>query len=204
MEEKEITEFQLNTLKEVTRLGVERATQALAQMIDKKINITVVDVKLIPFEQITEILGGSEEDIVGLYFKMLGDITGSNFLVFSRKSAYILADMLLGEEETDRNTLSDMEKSALKELGNILTNAYLNILAEMLDVKIFSSIPHFAQDMLGAVIDFILIEISRVSDYALVIETNFEISNVEIEGNFLIFPDEESINLMFKKWGIEV
>ncbi|MFH1415179.1 MAG: chemotaxis protein CheC [Elusimicrobiota bacterium] len=202
-EKYKLTEIQYNTLKEVTSLGIQKATFALEQMVDKEIGITVPDVKLIPFQEVSEYLGGGESEIVGLYLKMLGDISGSVLLAFSKNSAYTLAGLLVGEDSTETEYLSELGKSALKEMGNILTNTYLNIMAEMMEVNTFPSIPHFAEDMLGAIIDFILIEISEVSDYALIVKTKFSVSNVEIDGNFLIFPNKESISLMFKKMGIE-
>jgi chemotaxis protein CheC len=200
MKEK-MNEFQLNTLKEITTIGVERATTALEQMLDKKISITVPDVRLVPHTQVPEYLGGSEKEIVGLYIKMLGALSGSVLLSFSRPSAHLLAALLVGEDNIDSDELSELGVSALKEMGNILTNTYLNILAEMLELYTFPSIPHFAEDMLGAVIDYILIEISQVSDYSLVINTKFNVNDVELDGDFLIFPDQDSLDLMFEKLG---
>jgi chemotaxis protein CheC len=198
-----VTDFQLNTLREVTGIGVKTATAALEQMLNRRIDIAVPDIKVVSLAEVPDFLGGAEKEIVGLHLKMLGEFSGSILLKFSVETAHVLVNTLLDEGGSDKTIISELGESALKEIGNIITNTYLNIIAQMLEVNTFPSVPHFARDMLGAIIDFMLIEISCLSDYALVIKTQFEASNLEIEGDFLIFPDEKSLNLLYESLGIK-
>lgn len=197
----ELTEIQLITLKSLADIGLKKATEALIQLINIKARISIAEAKLIPVKSIPEFSGGSENEVVGIYLKMLGDISGSVLFTFTPSSAHFLTDMMMDRCGNEKDSFSELEESALKELGNILSNIYFNVIAEMLEIKVFSSVPYFARDMFGAIMDFILIKISKVSDYAMVIKANFEVRNRKIEGNFFIFPDEDSLNLIFRKLG---
>lgn len=84
------------------------------------------------------------------------------------------------------------------ELGNVLTNSYLNAMAEMMDMKILLSVPYYSSDFLGAVIDLILIEIAEVSDYALLMKTDITLEDVKLTGNFMFFPDTPSFDKILK------
>lgn len=198
-----LSELQLDSLKELTNIAMGQAATALAQMIDKKVTLSVPEAKLVPLSEVPEQLGGSENEVVCLFLKIQGDVTGSTLFVFDPESALVLTKLLLGMEVGEEmEDISEIGESALKELGNIFTNVYLNALAEMLKIKVQPSLPYFARDMLGAVIDMVMIEIAMVSDYAMVLDTKIEISDYKIHGNFLILPDRNSLELIFK--GLEI
>ena len=87
------------------------------------------------------------------------------------------------------------------EVGNIIINSYLNALTAITDFTLFPSIPHYAEDMLGAVLDYLLIEISKTSDTALFMETKFSAEDILISGDFLVFPDSISLEKILNKVG---
>jgi len=201
--ENELSESQLDVLKEMFNLGIEKASAALAQMIDKKLVVNMKEVRILPLADVPAAAGGGETMVTGVFLRMLGDITGSVLLCFPTDSARLLTDLLMGREAgTGGEAFTELDESAIKETGNILTNTYLNVLAEMMKMRVFPSIPHLAEDMLGSLLDFILIEIAQASDHAMVAETVFELDGNKITGTFLVFPDEKSLKLMLEKLGL--
>src|SRR3989344_8291223 len=174
-----ISTLQKDALQEVMNVGTAHAVNALSQMIGKKIMISVPSVDIIPLNEVTEKIAHSkniEEVIVGLYFKILGELSGNALLIFPKASAQRLLWMLLKEEQPPLSPIPHnhpIEQSALMEVGNIIINSYLNALTAITDFTLFPSIPHYAEDMLGAVLDYLLIEISKTSDTALFMETKF-------------------------------
>lgn len=223
-----ISNLESDALKEVMNVGTAHAVNAVAMMIGKKVMISVPNLSLIPLKAVPEKVArekGVEQIIVGLYFKIYGDLSGNILLIFPKESAERLKYLLLGKnfggagkplrfggaslarsgekkEEDDEIEKIHLERSALMEVGNILTNSYLNALAAITDFTLFPSIPHYAEDMLGAVLDYLLIEISKNSDSAIFMETEFSAEDVSLSGDFLIFPDSDSLEKILGKIGL--
>ncbi len=200
---RELSELELDSLKELTNIGIGQAATALSQMVDEKVDLKVPQVKLVPVRDIPEELGGSEKEVVCLYLSIQGDIEGSTLFLFSKESAFLLAGLLTGTEDEEKDELNEIEESALKEVGNIFTNVFLNCLADMMDIKLGPSLPYFAMDMLGAVIDMIVIAIARVSEYALILDAKIAINEYEIQSNFMILPDKDALDFILDKIKIE-
>ena len=61
----------------------------------------------------------------------------------------------------------------MREIGNILASAFLRRSASSPGLSLLPSVPGYARDMAGSILDLVLIELSRLADTALVIETVF-------------------------------
>jgi len=86
---------------------------------------------------------------------------------------------------------TEMELSAMKEVGNIITGAYLNSLSMMTNLKIYPTPPELAVDMAGAILSVPAIEFGTVGDNILLIQSQF-FDEVEIDGYFILIPDLDS------------
>src|SRR5690625_7901974 len=64
-----------------------------------------------------------------------------------------------------------LDISILQESGNILTGSYLTALSDFLNLDMQPSIPYFGCDMAGAILSVGLVEISEVTDFAIIIVT---------------------------------
>ena len=85
----------------------------------------------------------------GVYLSVNGDITGSMMFLLKKESARKLVSLLMKTEETD-DELNEIEKSALQEIGNIITASYLNSLSTLTNMTISPSVPSLSIDMAGA------------------------------------------------------
>ncbi len=190
---------QLDLLKELATIGAGHATTALYQMIGHKIYLEVPRVNVIPISEVPDAIGGAERLVMGLFLKIYGDATGSILILFPIESASSLLCMLLGDKKYDSLAiLNEREISALKELGNILSASYLNAIARLLNIVIIPSVPGFSCDMAGAVIDYILIELGKIGNVALLIETLFSSAESNIKGHFFLLPDPSSMKVFLK------
>ena len=200
MEEIEkLTELQIDALKEASTIGSGHAVTALSQLLDKKIMITVPEVKVIPVREVPEILGDPEAPVTAACLRILGDASGHILLLFPQSSALALVDLLLKQPIGSTKVLSEMGESVLKEVGNILTGSYLCALTEFLGISLLHSVPSLAFDMIGAILDSIVIEMQQGTNYALCIETEFMETNTSlVKGYFLLIPDPSSLRLILK------
>ncbi len=195
-----MSEQYFDVLKELGNIGAGNATTALAQMLQCKVDMKVPQVKLLEFNQIGDTMGGEEQIMAGIYLCVEGDITGSIMFLLEKESARHLVSKLMGMEMTEED-FSEIELSALKEIGNIITGAYLNSLSTITNLKIYPSVPDLTIDMAGAILSVPAIEFGTLGDKILLIQTQFT-DDYELDGYFILVPDLESYAKILKALGL--
>lgn len=185
-----MSEQYFDVLKELGNIGAGNATTALAQMLQCKVDMKVPQVKLLEFSEVGEMMGGEEQIMAGIYLCVEGDITGSIMFLLKKDAARHLVSKLMGMELPDEE-FGEIEVSALKEIGNIITGAYLNSLSTITNLKIFPSVPDMTIDMAGAILSVPAIEFGTLGDKILMIQTQFT-DDYELDGYIILVPDLES------------
>ena len=193
-----LDEDDLDALREISNIGAGHAVTALHQMTQKIIMLEVPEVTILPFKEVVTKLGGPEEEVAGLFFRVFGEARGNMLVAMPKASSEQLLKILFGAEG---RPFGEIEVSALKEVGNILTSSYLNAMGSLLKRTFIPSIPSFSLDMAQAVVDLLLIELAEVTHEALVIETFFRSRDRSFSGHFFLLPDPTSIDLLIKATG---
>ncbi len=199
----QLTEGQLDALKEICNIGMGHAATALSQMIGETVHLQVPRITITDIAEVPDLLGGAEKVVVGITMQVQGDARGNILLVFPRESAGHLLARLLRETRGEFE-IDEISGSTLKEVGNILASAFLSALGSMLTMTLIPSIPLLAYDMAGAVVDNILIELSEAGDLALLVETEFWGNNPAqepIRGHFLLLPDPRTLDIVLNAVG---
>ncbi|MTI48015.1 chemotaxis protein CheC [Sporosalibacterium faouarense] len=191
----------LDVLKEIGNIGSGNAATALASMIDKKVDMDVPQVKILEFKDITDVLGGAEIPVVGIYFEMSGDIDGNIMFILNYESAVNLVNMLFNRANSNDN-LEEMDMSALSEVGNILAASYINSLSSLTGMTLKISIPSINIDMAGAILSVPAVEFGQLGDKILFIETQFEEDDKRVAGDLFLIPKIDSFGKMMKKLGV--
>lgn len=196
----DISSEHFDVLREIGNIGAGNATTALAQMLQCKVDMQVPQVKLLDFKEVGATIGGEEQLMVGVYLLVEGDISGSIMFLQSNNSARHLVMKLMGSV-SEGNNFNEMEKSALKEIGNIITASYLNSLSHLTNLKIYPSIPELSIDMAGAILSVPAIEFGEMGDKILLIQTQFT-DEIEIDGFFILVPDMVSYDKILTAIGM--
>ncbi|MBM7608380.1 chemotaxis protein CheC [Lysinibacillus composti] len=203
-----ITSFHLDVLKEIGNIGAAHAATALSDLLGKKIDMKVPKVEMVPFHEMMELAGGSETVVVGVYLRLEGETQGSMFFILPIEQANRFIRRLIQDETFDFNgpDISELGLSAMQEMGNILSGSYLSALSDFTGLNIFPTVPGLSVDMFGAIVSTGLIEISQVSDQVMVINTSIfeedqDLSNA-VHGQFLLLPDPDSFDSIFKALGV--
>jgi len=192
----------IDVLREVGNIGAGNAATALAKMISRKVDMNVPKVNVLDFTDVPDILGGPEEEVVGILFKLEGDLEGTIMFLLNINSAKSLIDLLMpGMWSGD---LDDMSMSALKEIGNILAGSYISSLSTLSNLNIHISVPSLSLDMAGAILSVPAIHFGLVSDKILIIENEFieMIENKSVNGYFFLIPDIDSYDILLRSLGI--
>lgn len=190
-----------DVLREIGNIGAGNATTALAQLLNMKIDMHVPKVALLDFKDVGSAMGGEEQIMAGIYQVVEGDISGSIMFLLEEKSARELVGRLMGIDIGASEEFTEMEISALKEIGNIITGSYLSSLSSLTQLKIISSIPDISIDMAGAILSVPAIEFGTLGDKILLIATEFT-DDVKLEGYFVLVPDLESYDKILTALGM--
>ncbi|MCL6603068.1 MAG: chemotaxis protein CheC [Paenibacillus sp.] len=199
---KHFKDFKMDVLKEVGNIGAGNAATALSQLLNKPIDMAVPKVQLLTFEEITEKVGGAEKLVYAVFLRVEGEAPGNLFFILSPEAAMSLLSRIAGIEISGGDELSEMELSALNEIGNILAGSYLSSLADFTSLSMYPTVPALAMDMAGAILGYGLLQFGQMGDNALLIDTTFLEGNNEIEGQFFLIPDPESFPKIFKSLGV--
>lgn len=193
-----LNDLQFDVLKEIGNIGAGNATTALAKMMNMKIDMNVPRVDLVPFTNLPDIFGSPEEVLAGILVQLDGDIKGMMMFLVKEKSAHNLVNSLMGGMiQSSGDGFSDMELSALGEIGNIIIGAYLSAMSNLTSLKISSSVPYISIDMAGALLSVPAIEFGKLGDKVLLIETQFGELDF-VNGYFLMVPELESYDAYYR------
>ncbi|MEM0492969.1 MAG: chemotaxis protein CheC [Candidatus Thermoplasmatota archaeon] len=203
MEEINISEMQRDALQEVANIGASHAATALSKLVQRDIKIMIPRVEVTSFEKITEAYR-NEETIIAILLKISNEIPSYALLLLTRRSAFNLADILLQQKsEQNKIELTDIERSALEEVGNITMCAFFDSLAELLHIPIVPGPPALAYDIPSAVMDYIFIKIGEIADKIFVFDTVVQDEKDESFAiSLLLVPEPKSINTILEKLGM--
>ena len=196
-----------DVLKELGNIGAGNATTALAQMLGSKVDMSVPQVQLLDFNVLGDTVGGEDEIMAGIYLQVEGDIQGNMMFIQKKVSAaHLINKMMAGmieikDEEVADYEFGEMECSAIKEVGNIITGAYLNALSSLTNLKIYPSVPQLAIDMAGALLSVPAVEFGLFADKILLVQTKFS-DDVELDGFLILIPDMESYEKILTVLGV--
>lgn len=190
--------MQLDALKEVGNIGAGNAATALSQLINKKVDMTVPAVNIVPFDDIFSKIGG-EDVVIGVIVRVLGDTPGNILFIFEKDVALNLIETLTRQREEQ---ISEMGNSVLCEIGNIISGSFMNAIARFTNLMILPSVPAVAHDMMGAILSTTFIESGQFDDSVLDIETMFLEEHSKINGHFYYIPMPGSLEKILNALGV--
>ncbi|MCM1567364.1 MAG: chemotaxis protein CheC [Dehalobacter sp.] len=197
----EISAIRLEAFKEIGNIGSGHAATSLSKLLQARIDMSVPKVWLVPLEKLNEALGEYDTVQVALYLKVEGDAPGKAIFVLPTESARVIAQKLLVLPERPDIFEDEMAQSALQEVGNILVSSFVIALSKFSGVFLQPSVPAMAIDMVGAMIDGVLLEEGMIDDDVLIIDT--KLSGVkEVEGKFFFIPNKGSLDKLLGVFGI--
>ncbi len=201
---KVLSQMEMDALREIGNIGMGHAATSLSEMLDSRIDMAVPQVSFISFEKVIEIIGGYEELVSCVSLYLNGDVQGIVFFIFDESSTYRLVDMLTGQENSHSGMLDEIAASTINEIGNILTGAFVSAISNLTELRINTSVPIFAFDMLAAVFTSLMLETGRpVEDSVMTIETQLFKEDKEVRGYFFLLAEAESITRLFAALGLE-
>ncbi|WP_283607299.1 chemotaxis protein CheC [Faecalispora anaeroviscerum] len=200
----ELNEIHLDVLREIGNIGAGNAATSLSQMLNSEINMSVPKVRILDISDAATALGGPENPVIGILAKISGEIDGLMMFIVGQSFAGAVLESLLGEKQVSYAALTEMQLSAISEIGNIMISAYLGSISTLSQMSIKSSVPAIAVDMAGALLSVPAIEMRTVSDKIIFIQEDFLSSANDITSNMMLIPSMESLDRLMQKLGIQL
>lgn len=200
MDYRELTELQLDALREVGNIGAGNAATALSQMIQKRIDMTVPQVDILTIDGVVSKIGSEEDRVIAVMLRILGDAPGNVMFLLTMESAHRLIEMLIGHNPFGE--FNEYEISALQEIGNILTGAYINSIVKLTGMMMVSSVPAISIDMLYSLMTTAFVESGQYDEYMMCIEAKFTEGDKDIKGYFFYIPKPGSLEKLMGALGL--
>ncbi len=187
-------------LREIGSIGSAHAATALGILLQKPIAMNVPTVAIVNFDALASALGGPEVEVACAFLRVTGDVAGNLFVVLPVAAARAVLDgwFALSKE----TAWSDMELSALGELGNILAGAYLGSLADLTGMSLLPSTPLVAVDMAQAVLTEGVFAAEPPGNCALLIQTELHARDSKGGAHVLFLPDPGAETAFLRALGV--
>jgi len=196
-----LSELQKDALREVGNIGAGNAATAFSEVLDRRIEIDVPSIEIIPLEEVSTITGNEEDHVAGVLFRVSGEAPGTILFIFPSSTIKYLVEVVM-DKIIEPEEMGEIEISLLKELGNILSGSYLRSIGDMTNLDMNQSVPGFSYDMAGAILSSTMISASSTGENVLLIETEFMDGEEKIEGYFFFIPQVESLSIILGSLGL--
>ncbi|ODS34520.1 MAG: CheY-P phosphatase CheC [Candidatus Scalindua rubra] len=188
------------TLIEITGLAAENASRALSKLSGETVKVEVSKVEIAKVQKGFSVIH-PESMVAGVYLPVTGEVKGGSLLIFPEKIACDLCDLLVRREPGTTHQLTELDKSALKEAGNIVCGSFLTVLSNTLNIRVIEHVPSFSFDMFGAVADQIITQFALKAGEALVIEVKFVFEKTHVGGYVVLMFGLEEMNAIVDALG---
>ncbi|MAG98800.1 MAG: chemotaxis protein CheX [Alphaproteobacteria bacterium] len=183
-----VEEIHRDAILEIVNVAIGRAAAALSEMVDDQIELTVPALSFLDRNQTTDrlnLMTGKQATAVSQRFS--GTIAGDALLVFPERQSLELVRTLL-RDETDLDTLTELEQDALKEVGNVILNTVLSSFSNQLGADLDANLPEITSGSNEEILD--LAHAPKAGEPLIMfIEVAFEVEGANIQGYVVIVLD---------------
>lgn len=185
----EISEKLLEKLSSLAGQGFANAAQGFSQMIGEQLSVKSPEVTKVKLNCLYEILGGAENDAVGIYLRFTGELKGQVMMVIPYEQAMGIADMLMERPTGTTKELGQIERSALAEVGNLTGSFFLNAIAEITGIASHPTPPAVMIDMVASILDVVIATMGDIGDEVLMFKATFIRGDRSTKTDFWVLPD---------------
>ncbi len=188
-----LDESQNDALRELINIGFGRAAAALSALTGQRVEIQAPSLMVCPVSDLTATLGAVlKDDVATVHQVFSGPVAGDAMLILDRGGAGSLT-RLLTHVPADSLHFDENARDVLTEIGNILLNACLDTVGNLLNVYVTFSVPRLTVATLGAMVHSLVIMREELR-FALVVQASFHVRDSDVEGYLLIALTVDSLD----------
>ncbi|MDR3294350.1 MAG: chemotaxis protein CheC [Clostridiales Family XIII bacterium] len=199
----ELNDVHIDVLREIGNIGAGNAATSLGMILNAEVGIQLPKVQITDFDTAVNALGGAEAMTVGVLVNFFGEANGMIMFLLGMEDAQNITSILVQEDDSGEEGLSEMKLSAIKEIGNILGSSYVNSIALLTGLQIDLSVPYIAIDMAGAILSVPIIEFGAIGDKVMFIEEGFYTDGRELNSDVIMFAEVDTLQSIMRRLGLE-
>lgn len=192
-----LSAVQADAIQELGNIGAAHAATTLSQMLGSTIEMSVPAIRVVDLSQLGQYMG--EESAAMVAFELQGDIPHGGYILFyiTRESAVRMTNTMLGQTEINR-PLSEMDESALLEVGNIMVSAFLDATAELLGFVMIPSPPSLTIDMAHAAMQSLIAQMQEETNEVLLFSTELVCEEYKVDSDIIMMPERSTLMRMIE------
>ena len=201
-----LNQIQLDALREISSIGVGNAVTALAQFVDKKVEMAPPQALIATKNEVPKLVPDENTAITMVGLEMLGEVCGHILLVFEDKNALSLVDLLMGRKPGSAGaTLSEIDISALKEVAGVMSGSYLRVLGDMINKTLKMTPPFFDFGAPTKIPEFIAAHSLEEGEVTVCLKSDFWIieGKTKVCGQIIFIPLAINLRPLLKLLGME-
>ena len=198
----ELTDMQLDALREISGIGAGHAATELSEIVQRTVRLEVPTISVIDILEVANVFGGPEQIAGAVYARLLGEIDGG-VLAMARPRDIRAFWRMLGAKPSDMRGMPAEQRAVLMtEIVGQLIDAYLRAVSDMTGLVVRAAEPDLAYDMAGALLEAAVAEIGMRADDAVLVRTALVDEPHTVEAAFFFVPDPDSLALILGRLGL--
>lgn len=189
----QLTNEQIDALKEVVNIGVGRAASMLNEMVDSRIILEIPYIKILSAADLQqELVQKFDHDcFAAVRQSFTGSFSGVAELVFPTQSASKLVSVLTGENLGSPD-LDAVKIGTLSEIGNIVINSVMGSISNVLKQHMNYALPVYLEDTVQN-----LLTSNNISNSTILLaQASFTIEQLEIMGDIILIFEVNSFDAL--------
>jgi chemotaxis protein CheC len=192
-----LTVVEKDIIREILNIGLARAADSFALVAQGRVLLSIPDVLIVSVKEMLELVNGYGANHFLVQSDIKGDFNGATLLAFAPEHIQRLTEVCLRQKTEATLNLSEMQRSLLLEVSNILTGALVTQLANLLKVAVYGAPPTTpGTDLASSLHALIHTSGAEVQPLVFTVVTQFQDSTRHIELPLLLFFDRPTFERM--------
>lgn len=187
-----LSNLQLDALIEIFNVGAGRAASSLSGIVGDEVKLSVPSIEIVRPDDVDSRLiaqNSGKFSVISQHFS--GPFEAEAVLLFTEENTLEIVRDMMGSQMSIEE-LADFEQEAMCELGNIILNACLSAMADMLGITMDSSLPDYNVESMQDVMS--RIAGSGDQPYILLLHIDLAIEKRYTEGHLIFLLSSASLD----------
>ncbi len=198
----ELSELQIDALREVGNIGAGHSATALSQLLGRAIGVSQPTLEIVPLAQIPAVFGGAEQLVAAVYSRLLGEVEGGILIMATRDDALRLVDLMHDRRPGATVSFGRSEEASVTHVFSILQATYVASIGRLGDLEILPSETSFALDMAGAILQVASAHVAMTASSAALVRTQLDDEETSVGLGLFFLPEPHSLEVILGRFGL--
>jgi len=188
-----LSDMQYDLLKELFNLGVGSAANSLSQLVHQEVMLSVPSILIETPEKLANRLG-QDSNVFSVSQEMDGPFAMNSLIVFSPEDSFDVVRLML-DPDLSNEALAELQSEAMSEIGNIVLNACISVIAEALGESFSIQLPIFRDTTATSMLEKTM---ESSPGLLLSILVNMELKHSQVKGHLVFILNTDSMSNLSK------